>query len=176
MPIENERKYVLYDPNGELEDLLNKSKFEKQEIVQIYLSNSNRIRKITTEKDVKYFHTFKYKTTNDIVVEIETKISYKDFKLIFNDKPPVSLDKIRYKKKIKDVLWDIDFLKHNHNTYFALAEAEFDDPDRFDVDLLPIIEPYVIHIVSKEDTKKYTNFKLCDLNYASTMMESILTA
>lgn len=173
MPIENERKYVLYDPNGKLENQLNLLYFDKQEITQIYLNNSNRIRKIITKKDVKYYHTFKYKTKNNVTIELESKIHHKDYELLVSDEPQIFLNKIRYKRKEHDVLWDIDFLKYDFKTYFVLAEAEFDDPERYDVELLSILKPFLLHVVDKE-SKKYTNYKLCDREYAEKLMQELL--
>ena len=173
MPIENERKFVLNsDDFAELEQKLLEDGFDYMKLIQAYI-NDNRIRQITYVDDfIQYFHTFKYNTPRGLV-EIENKISKDDFDMLL-EVSTRKLNKTRYSKKFEDVTWDVDFLKSDDGSvYFAMAEAEFKDPERFEVDLLPILQPYLLHAVSKEESKYFTNNKLCDQDYARKLLMDV---
>lgn len=163
--IENEVKYVLsLDADKSL-----LTKFKKIQIHQGYDKNGARLRK----QGKKHFFNYKLKTP-DGIEEFEMKISREEFNRCY----PVcveKLEKVRYTTVDEyDNTWDIDFFYSDGRLYFVMAECEIVDPTaEAPKKLLPFVEKYVIHSVSRERSSDFSSRKMSDVNYASKKMIEI---
>jgi CYTH domain-containing protein len=97
---------------------------------------------------------FTYKCLVDgATVEIETDICESDFeklsKVSFNH-----INKCRVKIHDGDNMWDIDFFKNKKGEiYLALAEVEMPESCNYVPAILPILEPYAVFWVEKNDSR-----------------------
>jgi hypothetical protein len=126
MAVENEVKYVLDDPRGDLEaHLLASPGVEAFDVFQVYLSKDARIRRFTPLDGGPSQLWFSFKRKVDgVQIEIETPMEERDFRALLPT-AEVAVRKRRFKFADGDVHWDVDFLKdQSGNTYFVLAEAE----------------------------------------------------
>jgi CYTH domain-containing protein len=148
MPIENERKYLLNIDS--LEEISNLSS-KKINIKQGYLSKKARIRKkcYSYSSDVFYYFTYKKLIDNNLI-EIETKISAKDFLVLWESiNKKHKIEKIRY--KIDE--WEIDYFYDDKKVYLAMAEIELPE-NQEEPEIIPdFIKKYVIHSVAKHDIR-----------------------
>jgi CYTH domain-containing protein len=145
MPIENERKYLLNI--NSLDEISNISS-RKLEIKQGYLSKKARIRQVKDEIASFYF-TYKKLIDNNLI-EIETKISVKDFLVLWESiNKKHKIEKIRY--KIGE--WEIDYFYDNEKIYFAIAEIELPENQEEPKTIPDFIKKYVIHNVAKHDIR-----------------------
>src|SRR5262245_49846366 len=110
MPVENERKFVLHDPRGALEQALASARppIQRKAIRQGYLDTVGlRIRRF--EQGATISHIFSYKRPVDgVMVEIEREIDELDFERLWKLRRE-SLEKVRYTIPAGDCQWDIDF-------------------------------------------------------------------
>ena len=152
MPVENERKYVLWfdDSIGKLNEL--KHDFHYDLIEQGYLTENDRLRKKTShEGKVSYVFTFK-KKVNGRLIEIEQNISEFDFEQLWT----VTRNKIfktRIKMQYESGLWELDFFHipdtYGKEHYLTMAEIELPDgvmlpssvPEIVDQNLIYLVEP-----------------------------------
>jgi CYTH domain-containing protein len=166
MPVENERKFVLHDPHGALEQALATARpaILRTAIRQAYLDTAGlRIRRF--DRGGQISHIFSYKRPVDgVMVEIEREIDALDFERLWKLRRE-TLEKVRYSIPAGDCMWDIDFFKDAGRTYFALAEVEMPE-DREEPPPPPaILEPYVEFLVARGD-ERFSSKKLADPAYA----------
>ena len=139
MPAENEVKYVLDDPENNLENHLTET-LQGYDILQSYLDRDSRLRifrpnngefsfikrnggrELLKEGDMPVF-SFKRKIAGR-QIEIETDVSADDATALLPS-AELYVRKRRFSIQDGEVKWDIDFFKGRAgNTYFILAEAE----------------------------------------------------
>ncbi len=174
MPIENEYKFPLNDPDGTLERTMETHPdFQKITIRQGYLRKGCRVREWNEGPNGKHRFIFSYKhRVEDDVVEIETDIEEDDFNRLWTvaEKP---VEKIRFKKVEGTIIWDVDFLKHNGVTYFALAEVELPAEDREVPSVPDILKNHAMGRMERH-CKALTNKRLSDPDYAARVMDAFI--
>lgn len=121
MPIENELKFLLSDPDA-LEARIS-SQISGRTLDQGYLESSARVRAERLAEVDRY--TFNWKmSTEDGVIEIEKDIDQDDFARLWRHCKK-RLTKRRYTLDHDGVTWDIDFFLDGAGALiFAMAEAE----------------------------------------------------
>jgi hypothetical protein len=177
MPIENERKFVLHDPDGGVERALAAMPDAVRMVLrQAYLESSGvRIREITDAEGRRALFTFK-RTVEDGVVEIETPISAEDFARLWRLRRE-TLVKVRYHLAADPCGWDIDFFKDGESdsapTYFAMAEVEM--PEGWQTPPAPpaVIAGHVLHVVANGD-ERYTSKRVSDVTHARGLMSELI--
>lgn len=166
MPIENERKFVLHDPQSALEQALAAARpsIRRAVIRQAYLDTAGlRIRRF--DRDGAVSHIFSYKRpVDDVMVEIEREIDPVDFERLWKLRRE-TLEKLRYSIPAGDCLWDIDFFKDAGRTYFALAEVEMPEGREEPPPPPSILVPYIEFLVDRGD-ERFSSKKLADPAYA----------
>lgn len=184
MPIENERKYVLGDPQAVHADMLAGKPYAPGyygtgwRIKQGYLPGGARVRAQTVITDLPRFDVplcvFTYKIkAGDKLVEIEKTIEPADFDLLW----PLTtdrVDKIRFPhvhpQDEDDVAWDIDlFLDDTGAFYYAMAECEMAPSKRKPKSILPVLVPHLVYEVPPKRAEEFTNVKLSDPAYARSL-------
>ncbi len=161
MPVENEVKYLLEEP----EAILALPMFWKT-IHQGYLPGDARIRR-SNDRD---FFTYKFATPSGLI-EIETPISKADFDALW----PHTVNRVSKKRASisdGDVIWDLDVMLHDGVPYIAMAECEMPEDWIAPLRIEPTIEPFVRKAITREDQLLYTNVRLSDPEYARTLYES----
>lgn len=165
MPIENELKYIL---SLKLKEQAF-SNWKKVEIKQGYLDDGPRIRKYG---DDLVFTYKKWVESINALVEIENKISQKDFDYLF----PMCTDIVRKTRFVKNndgCEWVVDFLKNEHDdVYFILAEVEMPEEMESPTHILKELKSNVILIPEKGD-KKFTNKMLSNESYAKIILQGL---
>ena len=166
MPVENERKFVLHDPHGALEQALGNVRpaIRRTAIRQAYLDTVGlRIRRF--DRGGAISHIFSYKRpVDDVMVEIEQEIDTRDFERLWTLRRE-SLEKVRFTIPAGDCQWDIDFFKDRGQTYFALAEVEMPEGREEPPPPPAILAPYVEFLVDRGD-ERFSSKKLADPAYA----------
>ena len=172
MPIENEYKFLLHDPDGLLEHSLNlRPDFQKIDIRQGYLRKGCRVRQWREGTTERFIFSYKQRVDDDII-EIETDISGDDFARLWRviEKP---IEKVRFKKTDADAVWDVDFLKHKGATYFALAEVELSPEVREVPRILNSLKDYTLGRMERH-CKALANKRLSDQRYAAQVMAAFV--
>ena len=163
--IENEVKFVLRDTPLDLQD------WTCSNIWQHYLPNDIRIRQ------EELVCTINHKTLLDSgeYEELEYPISEEVYRLLEAKQSLRGLFKFRYAylNKETDELWSIDYLLKDGETYFVVAECEMPSGRNFPISLPQPISESLICAVPRAHTWKYSNFKLCDVAYALSLMETL---
>lgn len=176
MPVENERKFVLHDPHGALEQALANTRtgVSRKAIRQAYLDTVGlRIRRFDQGGTIS--HIFSYKRPVDgVMVEIEQEIDGRDFERLWTLRRE-TLEKVRYSIRAGDCLWDIDFFKDGGRTYFALAEVEMPEGREDPPPPPAILAPYVDFLVERSD-ERFSSKKLADPAYARRLGVSVPAA
>jgi CYTH domain-containing protein len=191
MPTENERKYVL-NLKCESNFLNCQIKIKKYFLHQGYLAFSKgttlRLRSSqeynhknfdfgefeeNPQPDIKRKLCFKQKV-NGRVIEIEKKIDERDFNDLWNN----CLNKVqkdRYVYEISSVRWDVDFFKHNNQTYFAMAECEMPE-GMIEPEFIPdIISRNVLYTVPLDDPQ-FSTKRLACVVHAKKMYKKLKNA
>ena len=172
MPVENELKYVLDDPTGNLEGWLSNLDILGYDILQAYLDADTRIRRFTSLDDgsVDWILSFKRKILGK-QIEIEAPMTEADFTSLLPT-ADVVFTKRRYKVKTTSAEWDIDFLKDKKlGTYFVLAEAEMPD-GQTDPGVIP--QDIINHMILEVgELSGFGNKKLSDTKYATTLLKDL---
>lgn len=175
MPIENERKFVLDDDDGELERTLATTPgVTRSYLRQAYLDLSGlRIRAIESAGAVR--HIFSYKRpVDDQVVEIETEITESDFERLWKIRRE-TLEKARYSWRDGRFHWDVDFFKTvGGQTYFALAEVEMPETDTVPPPPAAILAPHVLLLAPRNDPR-FTSKRLADRAHAERLLADVRT-
>jgi CYTH domain-containing protein len=172
MPVENELKYVLDDPTGNLEEWLSGQAIMVYDILQAYLDADTRIRQFTTlaNGETNWILSFKRKIAGK-QIEIEAPMTQADF-LSLLPTADVVLTKRRYRIITDTADWDIDFLKNKKSeTYFVLAEAEMSD-GQTDPGIIP--EDIINHMIFEVgELSGFGNKKLSDPRYAGSVLKEL---
>ena len=169
MPVENEYKFALYDPEGTLEEKLMASDYFRANIRQGYIRKGARIREWhdLQTNTVRYIFTYKHRVEDD-VIEVETDISEDDFKKLWSIRE-LEVSKVRFKFIVDEFTWDVDFLKDQNNTYFSLAEVELPADER----TVPVppstLKDYVLGGTGRHD-KTLSNKRLLNVEYAKRVV------
>jgi len=175
MPIENERKLVLRDPDGALERALGAAcpPWTRREIRQAYLDAPGlRIRRFEGPAGVE--HIFSYKRpVGAEMVEIETIMSPADFERLWSMRRE-TLEKVRFHLPAGDCGWDVDFFKKDGRTYFALAEVEMPEGQDEPPASPTLIAPHVALLVPRGD-ERFASKKLADPDHAMRVAREVLS-
>lgn len=178
--IENERKYVLRDPQvlyAKVREYWGKDAWL---IRQGYLPGNARVRSQTLGDDLPIcVFTYKFKTDEGLV-EIEKMIDDKDFDRLW----PYTTNRLVKRRfaHLRDccfggddsVQWDVDFfLDDQGGFYFAMAECEMPAKRRRPKRIFPLIADYVAYEVPRERGEEFTNVRLADPAYAALVMSRI---
>jgi len=166
VPTENERKYVLADPEAVLA-LWDRADWD--EVRQGYLPGDARIRRRT--KMGRVSETFTYKiATGGRLIEVETALDARDF----DDLWPLT-DRRIHKLRRTDtdahgLLWDIDvFLDGDGQSYLAMAECEMPEGMAAPPAILPALVDLVRYLVPLERQAEFTNTRLSDPTCVATL-------
>ncbi|MFD2206433.1 hypothetical protein [Kiloniella antarctica] len=165
MPIENEYKFCLHDPKGELEKILLASDHFRASIKQGYIRKGSRIREWHDHQtnSLRYIYTYKHRVEDD-VIEVETDISKEDFERLWSVRER-DIEKNRFKFVVDGLTWDVDFLKNQDKTYFVIAEVELHEDERDVPEPPAIIRDYVLGGTGRHD-KTLSNKRLSNVDYA----------
>lgn len=170
--IENERKYVLKPDSEPVLEITHAAYLNN--IQQGYLPGDARIRR---DNHGIYF-TYKL-FTEGVLVEIETKITHRDFDLLW---PCTSrrLTKRRYTHAVIsefsdcDVKWDIDYFTNDAgHVYFAMAECEM--PENMDEppSIPDFLKPLIIYAVPRDRSSEFSSMLVSDTVYATELLKTI---
>ncbi|MBM3644991.1 MAG: hypothetical protein FJX02_11710 [Alphaproteobacteria bacterium] len=173
MPIENERKIVLRDPERVLEAALAvRQGVRRQRLRQAYLDAAGvRIREIVADDGIA--RVFSYKRPVDgQMVEIETAISKDDFARLWTLRRE-TLEKTRYSWTEGSLHWDVDFFGEPGRPYFTMAEVEM-PADRTELPALPPeLARHSLHIVEAGDAR-FTSKRLADPGHAAMLFAALI--
>lgn len=158
MAIENERKYVLDVEHPR--KFMNKlsEKYSALTIKQGYLNDQTRIRESIDEyRRSEYHFTFKL-AVNGVLVEIEDKISKRDFALLWTKVDRV-INKVRVVVPHDDLVWEIDFFFEPNNEDMFLVMAEVEMPEGMDApEVIPdFISDHLLYSVPRNDKRFYNS-------------------
>lgn len=173
MPIENEKKFILRDP----EVIRSIPSNLWVPIQQGYLPGDARIRRkhggaVYREMGDDIF-TYKIATRHGLI-EIETAISEEDFDRLWEiaDRK-ISKTRLVYVAGPEDGHWDIDvFLDDTGVPYFAMAECEMDEGQDHPTWFPPEIETHIVYEVPRERVLEFTNTRLTPEYCASLILGS----
>lgn len=163
MPTENERKYVLSDPEAILA-LWDRADWS--EIRQGYLPGDARIRRRTQGGD-----SFTYKiSAGDRLIEVETALEARDFDDLWTltDR---RIHKLRHTATDRHGLqWDVDLLlDENGRIYWAMAECEMSEGQDAPPEVLPALAAFVRYAVPRDRQAEFVNSRLANPVYAASL-------
>jgi CYTH domain-containing protein len=177
MPTENELKYVLrIDCEKEVAKKSRSDLFIHQGYLAFTKGMSVRVRQsIDHHTKPQYKLCFKQKVNNR-VVEIEKKIDRRDYDDLWANAVN-RLEKVRYnlwhEEGDEEYLWEVDFFKHDHKTYFAVAEHEMPEGQTAPDYIPSIIKENLLFAVPFIDDR-FASKRLADIKYASTLYQDLL--
>lgn len=163
MPTENERKYVLSNPEALLA-LWDRTTWS--EIRQGYLPGDARIRR--RMRDDGASDTFTYKiAASSRLIEIETDLDARDF----DDLWPLTTRRIHKLRRTEvdshGLHWDVDlFLDDDGRFYLAMAECEMPEAMETPPVMLSALAAHIAYAVPRERQTEFTNARLADPAYA----------
>lgn len=166
MPVENEVKFALRDPDGALERALDAmgGAATRSAVRQAYLDAPGlRIRRFESARGIEHVFSFK-RAIDGEMVEIETAMDAPDFARLWTLRRE-SLEKTRFHLPAGDCGWDVDFFKDGGATYFALAEVEMPVGRVVPPDPPEVLRPYIAFAVAPGDGR-FTSRKLADVAHA----------
>lgn len=166
MPTENERKYVLADPEAVLA-LWPRPHWD--EVRQGYLPGGARIRRRTRAGRTRDSFTYKI-AAGGRLIEVETALDARDF----DDLWPLTDRRVhKLRQTVTDshgLLWDIDvFLNGDGRSYLAMAECEMPEGMAAPPAVLPELADQVRYLVPLERQAEFTNTRLSDPAYVATL-------
>lgn len=167
MPTENERKYVLSDPETVLALWPRES---WSEIRQGYLRGDARIRRRSGEADSFTYKIAAGQAGEERLIEIETALDARDF----NDLWPLTTRRIhKLRRTTTDahgLHWDIDlFLNVAGDFHFAMAECEMPEGQGAPPEALPALAPHIAYVVPRERQTEFANARLSDPAYVAAL-------
>lgn len=177
MPVENEVKHVLSDPEGALMAELS-ARHTVADLDQFYVTPNNRFR-TTRERAGDYFevrrqHAFKLDIGGRLL-EVETDVSEEDVRLAaLAARERIVKRRISFEED--GTHWDVDFIydfpaDEGGSVRFVMAEAEF--PEGGSYRLSPVIAPYLDFIVTKGFAVEFTNRNLADPAHVTRVMREV---
>lgn len=166
MPTENERKYVLTDPEAVLA-LWPRDGWD--EVRQGYLPGDARIRRKVGAGRTGETFTYKIAAAGRLI-EIETALDARDF----DDLWPLTDRRIHKLRRTETdahgLLWDVDlFLDGDEQLYLAMAECEMPEGMAAPPAVLPALADRVRYLVPPERQAEFTNTRLSDPAYAAAL-------
>ena len=167
MPTENERKYVLSDPQAIL-DLWPRETWS--EIRQAYLRGDARIRRRSGEADSFTYKIVAPSGDGERLIEIETALEARDF----DDLWPLTTRRIHKLRRTETDAhghqWDVDvFLDDADGFYLAMAECELPEGVDAPPEVLPALAPHVRYFVPRARQTEFANTRLSDPAYARSL-------
>lgn len=167
MPTENERKYVLRDPQAVLE-LWPRETWS--EIRQAYLRGDARIRRRSGQGDS---FTYKISAPSDAgerLIEIETTLDARDF----DDLWPLTTRRIHKLRRTETDAhghqWDVDvFFNEAGDLYLAMAECELPEGIEAPEAVLPSLQVQVRYLVPRARQTEFANTRLSDPAYVRAL-------
>lgn len=182
MPTENEIKYVLkLDCESDL--IMQDFKYKKYLLHQGYLAFSKgmtlRLRSSQEMKSDKLISNPKRKLcykqkVNERVIEIEKKIDQRDFNDLW-DSTLNRAEKHRYVINFNEDIWEIDFFKHHHETYFVLAEHEMPEGQKEPNEIPDFIFNNLIYSVPHDDDDDFSTKRLACIKHAKKIYKELLS-
>ena len=166
MPTENERKYVLSDPEA-VRALWPPEDWD--DVRQGYLPGDARIRRRT--RGGRTTETFTYKIdAPGRLIEIETGLEPRDF----DDLWPLTTRRIHKRRRAMTdahgLAWDIDlFLDPEGRFYFAMAECEMPEGMDAPPEVLPELASLIRYVVPRDRQTEFVNSRLGDPAYAAAL-------
>ena len=166
MPTENERKYVLTDPEAVLA-LWPRDDWD--DVRQGYLPGDARIRRRTRAGRTGDSFTYKI-TAAGRLIEVETALEPRDF----DDLWPLTTRRIhKLRRATTDahgLSWDIDlFLDAEGRFYFAMAECEMPEGMEAPPEVLPELAAAIRYAVPRDRQTEFTNSRLGDPAYVASL-------
>jgi len=166
VPTENERKYVLTDPEAVLA-LWPRADWD--DVRQGYLPGDARIRRRTRGGRTLDSFTYKIEAAGRLV-EIETGLEPRDF----DDLWPLTSRRIhKLRRATTDALglaWDIDlFLDADGRFYFAMAECEMPEGMDAPPGVLPELAGLIRYVVPRDRQTEFVNSRLGDPAYVAAL-------
>lgn len=166
MPTENERKYVLTDPEAVLA-LWPREDWD--DVRQGYLPGDARIRRRTRGGRTLDSFTYKIEAAGRLV-EIETGLEPRDF----DDLWPLTSRRIhKLRRAVTDahgLAWDIDlFLDTEGRFYFAMAECEMPEGMDAPPEVLPELASLIRYVVPRYRQTEFVNSWLGDPAYVAAL-------
>lgn len=167
MPVENELKYLLTEPQAVLDLPL-----RWKHIQQGYLPGDARVRLYTWPDDKSpSLSVFTYKImAKKRLIEIETVLDSKDAKALW----PLTTKRINKRRASitdGDVVWDLDVFFDGDTPILAMAECEMPEDMAEPPRIEPTIAPFVRWAIPREEQHLYTNVRLSDPAYARSVNE-----
>ena len=154
--IEIERKYLISRPE---EDVLLREGAVKKEMVQTYLKSekgvSERVRKVTQNGQIKYYHTVKTKLGPITRTEEEDLIGKEEYEklLLRADEACMTIEKVRYVIKRGKYAYEIDLFPFWQDRAFLEIELESEDET-------PLLPPFLHILCDVSEKKGYSNHAL----------------
>ncbi|KAF0105324.1 MAG: Uncharacterized protein FD144_668 [Rhodospirillaceae bacterium] len=173
MPIENERKFVLNEEAGNLEEEVSRRPGVARHLLrQAYLDAPGlRIRSLEGEGEIEHVFTYK-RTVEGQVVEIETGLSAVDFARLWTQRKE-TLVKVRYSWNEGRYHWDVDFFKRDDgSTYFAMAEVEMPEEQIEPPPLPAFLETHLLMVAPALDPR-FTSKRIADQAHATKLLAEI---
>ena len=166
MPTENERKYVLTDPEAVLA-LWPREDWD--DVRQGYLPGDACVRRRTRGGQTTDSFTYKIDAAGRLV-EIETGLEPRDF----DDLWPLTTRRIhKLRQAVTDahgLAWDIDlFLDADGGFYLAMAECEMPEDIQQPPEILPELAVLIRYVVPRERQTEFVNSRLADPTYAASL-------
>ena len=150
---EIERKFLIKIPS--LSDLTENKDCKKVDIMQTYLKDKTRIRKVNSDGKTVYIKTIKHKISDITRIEEEWEITKEEYLELLENKDPKrqTITKTRYKYPYKNKVFEIDVFPFWQDRAFLEIELEREDEEF----LLP---PFIEVIKEVTHLKEYRNFAL----------------
>lgn len=166
MPTENERKYVLTDPEAVLA-LWPREDWD--DVRQGYLPGDARIRRRVRRGQTADSFTYKIDAAGRLI-EVETTLEARDF----DDLWPLTAKRIhKLRRAVSDVhglAWDIDlFLDPEARFYLAMAECEMPEGMEAPPEILPQLAPLIRYVVPRDRQTEFVNSRLADRDYVEKL-------
>ncbi len=166
MPTENERKYVLSEPEAVLA-LWPRPDWD--DVQQGYLPGDARIRRRSRGGTTVDSFTYKL-SAGGRLIEIETALEPRDF----DDLWPLTNRRIhKLRRALTDahgLAWDVDlFLDGEGRLYFAMAECEMPETMDAPPEILPALAAFVRYAVPRERQAEFVNSRLGDPTYVAAL-------
>jgi CYTH domain-containing protein len=167
MPTENERKYVLRDPQAVLE-LWPRETWS--EIRQAYLRGDARIRRRSGEADSFTYKIAAGEEGRGRLIEIETALEARDF----DDLWPLATRRIHKLRRTETDAaghqWDVDvFFDEEGALYLAMAECELPEGVEAPEAVLPALQSHVRYPVPRSRQTEFANTRLSDPAYVRAL-------
>lgn len=150
---EIERKFLIRMPN--VLELTENKDCKKVDIMQTYLKDKTRVRKVSASGKTVYIKTVKHKISDITRIEEEWEITKEEYEnlLKISDKDRKTIIKTRYKYPYKNKVFEIDIFPFWQDRAFLEIELEREDEEF-------LVPPFIEVIKEVTHLKEYRNFAL----------------